>query len=229
VATREDPTWHPSTEGPRSPSGCAGFADDPNLPRDDATVSTVSKSEVPQRWWFLGSSGSGKTTYAAALARVLKVPHVELDSLFHQPGWTPLPTEVFRERVDEATSGPGWTIDGNYSQLRDLLFLRSDVIVAFDLPRSQVMRQLIPRTLRRGITGTELWNGNREQLRNVVRWDPAQSVIRWSWTRHEMMAERIDWYERIAAQRGTTFVRVRSHDDARAALRDLTGRDVFVG
>lgn len=204
-------------------------ADGPHLPRVDATVSNVSESGVPQRWWFLGSSGSGKTTYAAAVAAALGVPHVELDSLFHQPGWTPLPTEVFRARVDEATNGSGWTIDGNYSQLRDLLFLRSDVIVAFDLPRSQVMRQLIPRTLRRGITGTELWNGNREQLRNVVRWDPAQSVIRWSWTRHHMMVERIDWYERIAAQRGTTFVRIRSHDDAREALRDLVGRDVFVG
>ncbi len=189
----------------------------------------MSKSDVPQRWWFLGSSGSGKTTYAAAVAAALDVPHIELDSLFHQPGWTPLPTDVFRARVEEATSGSGWTIDGNYSQLRDLLFLRSDVIVAFDLPRSQVMRQLIPRTLQRGITGSELWNGNREQLRNVVRWDPEHSVIRWSWTRHRMMAERIDWYERIAAQRGTSFVRIRSHDDAREALRDLIGRDVFVG
>jgi adenylate kinase family enzyme len=35
----------------------------------------------------VGSTGSGKTTFARALAEKLGVPHVEIDALFWQRGW----------------------------------------------------------------------------------------------------------------------------------------------
>lgn len=38
-----------------------------------------------------GSSGSGKTTMAAALAEKLRLPHTEIDALWHGPGWVPRP------------------------------------------------------------------------------------------------------------------------------------------
>ena len=41
----------------------------------------------------MGTSGSGKTTVARRIAARLGLPHVELDSIYHQPGWTTLPTE----------------------------------------------------------------------------------------------------------------------------------------
>ena len=44
----------------------------------------------------VGISGAGKTTLARRLAPALDVPHVELDAIFHQPGWTELPVEEFR-------------------------------------------------------------------------------------------------------------------------------------
>ena len=46
-----------------------------------------------------GYLGAGKTTLARRLAAALEVPHVELDAIFHQPGWTELPVEEFPERV----------------------------------------------------------------------------------------------------------------------------------
>jgi adenylate kinase family enzyme len=39
----------------------------------------------------VGNSGSGKTTFAAELAWRMGVPCLELDAVFHQPGWVPLP------------------------------------------------------------------------------------------------------------------------------------------
>ena len=39
---------------------------------------------------IVGNAGSGKSTLAQALAACLDVPHIELDALFHQPGWQPL-------------------------------------------------------------------------------------------------------------------------------------------
>lgn len=44
-----------------------------------------------QRLSVVGNSGSGKTTIAAELARLIGAPHLELDSVFHQPGWVPPP------------------------------------------------------------------------------------------------------------------------------------------
>ncbi len=46
---------------------------------------------------MVGTSGSGKTTVGRALAARLGLPFVELDAIFHQPGWTELPREDFRE------------------------------------------------------------------------------------------------------------------------------------
>jgi len=62
----------------------------------------------------VGSTGSGKTTFARELARILGVPHVELDALNWGPNWTMVDEGLFRGRVDAATSADGWVVDGNY-------------------------------------------------------------------------------------------------------------------
>ena len=63
----------------------------------------------------VGNSGSGKTALARALAGRLGAPYVELDPIFHLPGWIELPAAQFRSRVSDATARPAWVVDGNYS------------------------------------------------------------------------------------------------------------------
>jgi len=132
----------------------------------------------------VGVSGSGKTTTAVAIADRLGVPYIELDGIFHQPGWTSLDDEEFARRVATATSGDGWVVDGNYSRIRDVVWSRADTVVVLDLPRWRVMSQLLARTVRRGVTGEELWAGNRESLRNLIRREPERNILLWSWTNH---------------------------------------------
>jgi adenylate kinase family enzyme len=138
----------------------------------------------------VGNSGSGKTTFAAALARRMGAPCLELDSVFHQPGWVPLGTAEFRARVASFAAGPRWVVDGNYSAVRDLVWSRADTVVWLDPPRARVIRQIVWRTLRRAMTRAELWNGNREPWGNFFRLDPERSVIVWSWTRHRVYRDR---------------------------------------
>src|SRR5262245_66425581 len=111
----------------------------------------------------VGTSGAGKTTLARALAVRLGVPHVELDALDHQPGWTPAPTERFRAEVADRLQGDGWVVDGNYARVQDVVWPRADAVVWLDLGRPLVMWRIVGRTLRRVIRGEELWNGNRER------------------------------------------------------------------
>jgi len=169
----------------------------------------------------VGVSGSGKTTTSAALAARLGVPHVELDSIFHQPGWTALPDAEFRRRVEAATAGTAWVVDGNYSRVRDVVWGRADTIVVLDLPRWRVMSQLLARTLRRTATRAELWNGNREQWANLIRRDPAQNILLWAWTRYPVNRQRYRAALTDPRWRHVAFLRVRSRREVGQLVRAL--------
>jgi adenylate kinase family enzyme len=121
---------------------------------------------MPPKIAVIGTSGSGKTTVARELARRLGVPHVELDALFHGPGWKETPVEEFRRRVAAATQGSGWVVDGNYeSKLGDLVVEQADTVVWLDVPLRVALSRVTRRTIGRIRTGEELWNGNRESWR----------------------------------------------------------------
>ncbi len=132
----------------------------------------------------VGTSGAGKSTFASALARVLGAPWLELDSVYHQAGWEPLPAAEYRARVAAAADGERWVIDGNYSTVRDIVWARADTVIFLDLPRRTVMRRVFGRTLRRVAGRVELWNGNRERWRNFFTLDQEESVIVWAWQTH---------------------------------------------
>ncbi len=173
-----------------------------------------------QRVNVVGNSGSGKTTLAKALAQSLGVPHLELDSVFHQPGWQPLDRDTFRQRVGDFTAAPGWVVDGNYSAVRDLIWGQADTVIWLDLPRHLVMRQIIGRTLRRMVTGAELWNGNKERWQNLFRLDPNESIIMWALTQHGKYRRRYQAAQHDPANAGIDFIVLRT----RADLAAITGR-----
>ena len=169
----------------------------------------------------VGNSGSGKSTLAAAIAAALQVPHLELDAVFHQPGWQPLETGLFRARVAEFVEADGWVVDGNYSAVQDLVWQRADTVAWIDLPRRTVMRQLVARTLRRLITREELWNGNTESWRYLFCLDPDRSILVWAWTSHRRTQRRFAAARQDPANRHLTFIRVGSRADAHRLVAGL--------
>lgn len=113
------------------------------------------------------ASGCGKTTLGRELARQLDVPFVELDALVHGPNWTTTPDDVLRELLEPIVKSDAWVIDGSYSRtFGDLVLAASDTIVWLDLPIRIWFPRLLARSYRRWRTQEELWNGNRERLRN---------------------------------------------------------------
>ena len=166
----------------------------------------------------VGSSGSGKTTFGKALASRLGIPHVELDAIFHQPGWTELPDDEFRARVRAATAGEAWVVDGNYGAVRPIVLERATTVVWLDYSRPRVMQQVIRRSVYRGLTQRELWNGNRENPRDWVR---ADHPIRWAWSSHARKRSEYD-----ARYRDTQYAQIDVHrfhnpGEARAWLESL--------
>ena len=155
----------------------------------------------------IGCSGAGKTTFGTALAARLGVPFIELDSIFHQPGWTELPDDDFQARVRAEIAADGWVVDGNYGIVRPIVLERATTVAWLDYSRPRVMQQVIRRSASRAITRRELWNGNREDAREWIKPD---HPIRWAWSQHaRKRAEYADrlkeaQYQRLAVHRFST-------------------------
>jgi adenylate kinase family enzyme len=129
----------------------------------------------------IGCSGSGKTTFGRALADRIDAPFVELDAIFHGPNWTPRPDDEFRARVSAATAGERWVVDGNYGAVRPIVLARATTVVWLDYSRARVMTRVTRRSVARAVTRRELWNGNKEDVRNFLQPD---HPIRWAWSQH---------------------------------------------
>jgi adenylate kinase family enzyme len=70
--------------------------------------------------------------------------------------------------VEKALAGECWTTDGNYSNVRPIVWCRADTVVWLDYPLPLVMSRVTRRTLRRSIGHVELWSGNREELSKAL-------------------------------------------------------------
>ena len=186
-------------------------------------------SAAVRRVSVVGTSGSGKSTFASSLARWLGASFLELDAVHHQADWRPLPRAEFRALVAGAAEGERWVIDGNYRSVQDLVWARADTVVWLDLPRRTVMRRVIWRTLRRVGGRVELWNGNRERWRNFLSLDKEESVIAWAWQTHASNRARYGEAMADAANGHLRFVRLRSPASVRRFLRETEYSSVTGG
>jgi len=178
---------------------------------------------VVRRVSVVGSSGSGKTTASRAIEERFGLPRLELDSVYHQRDWAPLADDDFRSVVQEFVAQETWNVDGNYTSagVLDIVWQRADTVVWLDPPKAVVMWRIVSRTFSRGARSTELWNGNRESLRNILRWGPEENIVRWAWTRFDTTRSKYETRMEDPAWSHITFIRLCSRSDMRKFLRDL--------
>jgi hypothetical protein len=125
----------------------------------------------------IGATGSGKTTFACELAARLDQPHVELDAIHWQRGWTARPAEEFRGLTRQAIAGERWVVDGNYSVVRDIVWPAASSIVWLNYSFPRVLWRLLRRTVGRIATKEEIFSGNRETFR--LAFLDKESILLW--------------------------------------------------
>jgi len=178
-------------------------------------------SPVAQRIWIVGCSGSGKSTLARRLAAATGLPRVELDGIYHQADWTPLPDAEFCARLAEIIAGEQWILDGNYYlRTKNLAASRVELVVWLDLPRGQTFFRVLRRSLRRVLRREKLWNGNRESLGAIFSPNPDTNIVLWTWRQHPVYRRR---YEQAMAENSfgsAQVVRIRSSAELESWLAD---------
>ena len=180
---------------------------------------------TPRRIRVVGNSGSGKTTLARRAAARLQLPHLELDSVQHRPGWVEAPVDEFRDEVrafrDRADANAGgWVVDGNYLAKLGEVLDGADCVVWLDPPRWLVMSRVLRRTLARLLDRRPLWNGNRERWSSLLQRNPEDNIVLWAWTKHEHYREQ---YSRLQAEAAVPWVRLRTPRQAEDWLDSLAG------
>ncbi|AKE38201.1 Adenylate kinase-like kinase [Corynebacterium camporealensis] len=90
----------------------------------------------------IGSPGSGKSTFARALAAATGLPLVHLDNLFWNTDHTTVGREEFRRRLQEVLGQNAWIIDGNYPSTLELRLQHCDTVFFLDYPVEHCLRGL---------------------------------------------------------------------------------------
>jgi hypothetical protein len=167
----------------------------------------------------VGTSCSGKTTLARAIADRLAIPHVELDALYWAADWTPVPDDVFRARVERVVAAERWVVDGGYSTVRDVTWRRVDTVVWLDYPLPTVLWRWARRTVRRIRSREEFWpgTGNRESLGNALRRD---GLLWWILTTHRPRRRRLA--AQLIQRPDIAVIRLGSPHASAAWLRSLS-------
>ncbi len=155
----------------------------------------------------VGSSGSGKSTFARRLGAVLALQVVELDAINWQAGWRDLNThdpEEFARRVAAAVAGEAWVTDGNYGRVLPIILRRATHIVWLDYERRVIMPRVLRRSFQRSLSRREIWPGTGN-VETWASWLDKEHPIRWSW---DTFARRRARYEEAFADQRLAHVAI---------------------
>lgn len=122
---------------------------------------------------IIGTSGSGKSTFAKNLSEQLHIPYLEIDAIFWGKDWYLPPDEEFFADLKVALDKEEWVLDGNYTRTIPFKWKAVDTVIWIDFSFERTLYQVTTRSIRNLITKKELWpgTGNRQTIRRFFSKD----------------------------------------------------------
>lgn len=167
-----------------------------------------------QRINVVGTSASGKSTFARKLAEATGLPYIEMDRVFWQPNWTEPSDEVFFSNLRNALSGDHWVLDGNYTRTIPIKWEKIELVIWLDYSFPRTLIQSIARAISRAWSQEELWEGtgNRESFKQSFF--SKKSIIWWSIKTHAKVRAKYESYLKDPKYSHIRFIRLKSHAEA---------------
>lgn len=99
----------------------------------------METKSIGHRILILGCPGSGKSTFARALAAKTGLPLVHLDNIWWRADGTHVSREAFDRALDGLLRGEQWIMDGNYRRTMEVRLRAADTAIFLDYPESVCM------------------------------------------------------------------------------------------
>ena len=115
----------------------------------------------------VGTSGSGKTTFAAALASRMGCAHVEMDAFLWKAGWVSRSRAELWDQLAPVLGSEHWVADGNHGSGTGLVWDRATCAIWLRYPLPFVFWRALRRTVVRVATGEPTHGGNVETFRTA--------------------------------------------------------------
>ncbi|MEN8219162.1 MAG: AAA family ATPase [Pseudomonadota bacterium] len=169
-----------------------------------------------ERIVVIGTSCSGKTTFAREIANMLGIEHIELDELHWEPNWKERDREQFKSLVESRINKERWIADGNYSVVRDVLWARATTIIWLNYSFPIVLYRAFVRSFKRSITKEVLFSGNKESFRRSFL--SKESIILWVINTHSEKRRR---YSSLLSSSNIEVIEFKKTNEAKKFINSL--------
>lgn len=173
----------------------------------------------------VGTSGSGKSRFAHALAKRLGVEYIQMDQLHWKPAWIESTTEEFLAMLASRVAANAWVLDGNYSKANAIKWHRADTIIWLDYSFARTFYQLLCRTVKRITSRREVWpgTGNIETWRGTFL--SSDSILVWCLRTYSKNRKAYAALHLSPAYRHISIIRLRSPAQAKRFLEGVRAED----
>ncbi|MGF1740459.1 adenylate kinase [Vibrio profundum] len=175
----------------------------------------------------VGTSGSGKSTFAKKLAEKTSIDYHEMDGMYWKPNWIESTDEELFQAISEVTKCSRWVLDGNYHRTVPIKWQSVDTVIWLDYSFQRTVFQAIRRAISRVVDQEELWpnltsdksSGNRETFKRAFM--SRDSIILWTLKTYKRNRCRYQALMSNPDYQHIRFIQLRSPAEAKRFLNSL--------
>ena len=168
---------------------------------------------------IIGNAGSGKTTFAKALAVKTGLPLIHLDRLFWRGKWEHLSNKEFDPLLQKELEKTEWIIDGNFDRTIPMRLSYCDTVFYFDLPPLTCLWGLTARVIKNYGKTREDMGGNCPEHFDRQKFGLYKAVIGFN-KKHRKKYHRL-----LAAEKNKDIIVFKSRRDVKKYLKSFSQRD----
>jgi adenylate kinase family enzyme len=165
-----------------------------------------------QRIMIFGRPGSGKSTFALWVSRVLMLPLHHLDKHFFIENWVERDHNEFLQIQDTIVNNKHWIVDGNSIRSLEMRWRKADLVLYFDYPRLICYFRILRRFLKPEPNIDDRAAGCEE----AIRW----SLLKYVWNFSKRVESQISLFKERYPN--TVFREIKNDKDLQAFKYVLT-------